>query len=261
MRKLALLLCLFALSLPAIAQQILTNDGVIQMKKAGLSDDLILTTIQAAHSKFDVSPSGLIALKSAGLNDKLVEAIVDKASGLKSPSNAAAGAASASALPAGIDEVGVYYKNKAGAWTEMMPEVINYKSGGFLKSLATDGIVKGDMNGHIPGKHAKLVVTFPVQIALYVPEGTAPTEYLLLRLRVNSNNREFRSMTGGVIHTSGGATRDEVPFTATKIAPRVYSFTLDSKLGKGEYGIMPPGSVTTSNLASSGKIYSLSIPE
>ncbi len=242
-----------------MAQQTLTNDGVIQMKKAGLSDDLILATIQATQAKFDVSPSGLIALKSAGLDDKLLEAIVNKASGLKSSSAAAPNPDSA--LPPGIDEVGVYYQNKSGTWTEMMPEVINYKSGGFLKSLATDGIVKGDMNGHIPGKQAKFVTTFPVHIALYVPEGTAPTEYLLLRLRVNSNNREFRSMTGGVIHSSGGATRDQVPFTATKIAPRVYAFTLDSKLGKGEYGIMPPGSITTSNLASSGKIYSLSITE
>lgn len=266
MRKIALLLCFSAFWLAASAQQLLTNDGIIQMKKAGLSDDLILTTIQAAKAKFDVSPAGLIALKSAGLDDKLMEAIVNKASGLKTAvasANAAAANASVSgsSLPPGIDEVGVYYQNSSGAWTEMMPEVINYKSGGFLKSLATDGIIKGDMNGHIPGKQSKFVTTFPVHIALYVPEGTAPTEYLLLRLRVNSNNREFRSMTGGVIHSSGGATRDEVPFTATKIAPRVYTFTLDQKLGKGEYGIMPPGSVTTSNLASSGKIYSMSITE
>lgn len=260
MRKTALLLCLF-FPLALFAQQILTNDGVIQMKKAGLSDDLILTTIQAAKTNFDVSPSGLIALKSAGLDDKLVEGIVNKASGLKTPAGNPPAPAIGSALPAGIDEVGIYYQNKSGTWTEMMPEVINYKSGGFLKSLATDGIIKGDMNGHIPGKQSKFVTTFPVHIALYVPEGTAPTEYLLLRLRVNSNNREFRSMTGGVIHSSGGATRDEVPFTATKIAPRVYTFTLDQKLGKGEYGIMPPGSITTSNLASSGKIYSMSITE
>ncbi len=260
MRKLVLLLYLL-FPLASMAQQALTNDGVIQMKKAGLSDDLILTTIQATQAKFDVSPSGIIALKSAGLDDKVIEAIVNKTSGLKPPSNSAAAPEPSSALPSGIDEVGVYYLNKSGTWTEMMPEVINYKSGGFLKSLATDGIVKGDLNGHIPGKKSRFVTTFPVRIALYAPEGTAPTEYLLLRLRVNSNNREFRSMTGGVIHSSGGATRDQVPFTATKIAPRVYSFTLDSKLGKGEYGIMPPGSITTSNLASSGKIYSMSITE
>ncbi len=260
MRKLALLLC-FSFCLAASAQQPLTNDGIIQMKKAGLSDDLILTTIRANPAKFDVSPAGIIALKSAGLDDKVVEAIVNKASGLITPNPEPLTSATSSTLPPGIDEVGVYYQDKSGNWKEMMPEIINYKSGGFMKSLATDGIVKGDINGHIPGKHAQLVTSFPVHIALYVPEGTAPTEYLLLRLRVNKNNREFRSMTGGVIHYSGGATRDEVPFTATKVAPRLYEFTLDQKLGKGEYGIMPPGSITTSNLASSGKIYSISIPE
>ena len=127
--------------------------------------------------------------------------------------------------------------------------------------MATDGIVKGDINGHIPGAHAKTSTTLPVVFAVYVPEGTAITEYQLLRLRHSGDSREFRSMTGGVIHSSGGAARDLVEFEATKIMPRVYQITLKQDAGKGEYGLLPPGSVTSSNLASGGKIYSVSVPE
>jgi hypothetical protein len=141
------------------------------------------------------------------------------------------------------------------------PEIVNFKTGGFLKSLATDGIVKGDINGHIPGKTAKLVLTFPVTLAVYVPEGVDIAEYQLLRLRDSGNAREFRSVTGGVIHSSGGAERDSVQYQSTKIAPRVYQINLDQALGKGEYGLMPPGSYTSSNMASGGKIYTISIPE
>ena len=155
----------------------------------------------------------------------------------------------------------MYYLDKTSAWQNLEPEIVNFKTGGFLKSFATDGLVKGDINGHISGAHAKTVLTFPITLAVYVPEGVDIAEYQLLRLRENSNNREFRSVTGGVVHSSGGAERDSVEFKSTKIAPRVYQIILDQALGKGEYGLMPPGSYTSSNMASGGKIYSISIPE
>jgi hypothetical protein len=63
------------------------------------------------------------------------------------------------------------------------------------------------------------------------------------------------------MHVSGGATRDAVEFDSTKIAPRVYQITLQQSLGRGEYGLLPPGAYGSSNLGSSGKIYSVSITE
>ena len=98
-------------------------------------------------------------------------------------------------------------------------------------------------------------------LAVYVPEGTAITEYQFLRLRESGNSREFRSVTGGVIHTSGGATRDLVEFSPEKIAPRLYQISLQASVGKGEYGLLPPGSNTSSNMGSAGKMYSVSISE
>lgn len=260
MRKSFLVLVLLAFCTVLAAQQAMNNDSVIKLVKAGLSDDLIVTTINASPGAYDTSASGLIALKQAGASDKVVAAIVMKASAPASATPAPPPAA-ASALPAGIDDVGVYLRDKTGAWTALMPEIVNFKTGGVFKSVMTDGIVKGDVNGHIAGKTAKTSATFPVVLAVYVPEGTAITEYQLLRLRPNSNSREFRSVTGGVMHVSGGATRDEVDFHPEKIAPRVYQITLDSAMGKGEYGLLPPGAIGSSNMGSSGKIYSISIPE
>jgi len=242
-----------------VAQQSLNNDSVIKLVKAGLSEDLIVSTINASPGTYNTSADGLIALKSAGASDKVVSAIVMKASGV----TPAAGpvALGASGLPAGIDEVGVYYRDKTGAWTALMPEIVNFKTGGVFKSMMTDGLVKGDVNGHIKGPHAKMAVTFPVVFAVYVPEGTAITEYQLLRLRPNSDSREFRSVTGGVVHVSGGATRDAIEFQSEKIAPRVYQINMQSSIGKGEYGLLPPGAVGSSNMGSSGKIYSVSVVE
>lgn len=264
MRKLILVVALLLLSPFLIAQQTLNNEAVIKLVKAGLSEDLIVSTINGAPGAYDTSADGLIALKGAGCSDKVVAAIVARATApAVVPAAVAAPAATpaVSALPPGIDEIGVYYKNKSGMWVALDPEVVNFKSGGFLKSMATDGLVKGDMNGHVQGGHAKTSLTLPVQIAVYAPEGTAITEYQLLRYRTHSDSREFRSVTGGVFHSSGGATRDSVEFKSNKLAPRLYEITLDSALGKGEYGLLPPGSYTSSNMASGGKVYSVSIIE
>ena len=87
-------------------------------------------------------------------------------------------------------------------------------------------------------------------------EGTAAEEYQLLRLRPHSDAREFRSVTGGVFHESGGAQRDLVPFKAVRVAPRLWRVELGG-LSNGEYGFIPP--VNTTSLAASGKIYTFKI--
>ena len=259
MRKGVLALLFLATCSFLAAQQVMNNDSVIKLVKAGLSDDLIVTTINSSPGAYDTSADGLIALKSAGASDKVVAAIVAKATAPAAPP--APPAAAASTRPAGIDDVGVYFRDRNGAWTNLEPEIVNFKTGGVLKSIASDGLVKGDVNGHIQGKASKNVLTFPVVLAVYVAEGVDIAEYQLLRLRESGNAREFRSVTGGVFHSSGGASRDGVQFQSVKIAPRVYQITLDQSVGKGEYGLLPPGAVSSSNMASGGKIYSISIPE
>ena len=259
MRKCLLVALFFGFASLLSAQQILNNEGVIKMIKAGLSEDVVAAAVSSSPGTYDTTADGLVALKSAGATDKIMAAIVSRASGVAAP--AAAPAANPSGLPSGIDEVGVYYKDKSGNWTAIMPEVVNFKTGGAMKKFMTNGIVKNDVNGHIEGKTAKTQVTFPVVFAVYVSEGTAITEYQVVRLRQQSNSREFRSKTGGVIHESGGAKRDLVEFQPQKLAPRLYQLSLDAGAGKGEYGIIPPGSYSSSNMASGGKIYSVSIIE
>jgi hypothetical protein len=241
------------------AQQVMDNAAVLKMKDAGLSDDIIAQTVASSAGHYDTSTDAMISLKQKGVSDKVIGAMLSK------NANAGAAAPVASAggplLPAGVDEIGVYYKNKAGVWTEFQPEIVNYKSGGFLKSVATDGILKGDKNGHVPGKSASLSLTHPVEILIYAPEGTAPNEYQLLKLRQNSDNREFRSETGGVIHNSSGAERDRKDFTSSKIGVRLYTVTLGPETVVGEYGILPPGSVSSTNAASAGKINTFRLVE
>ena len=175
MRKFALAAFLAVFAPVLIAQQSMNNDSVIKLCKAGLSDDVIVTTINSSQGDYKTAPDDLVALKTAGASDKVVAAVVVKASAPMV--TAVPAAAVGGGLPAGIDEVGVYYKDKSGAWVALMPEIVNFKTGGAMKSFMTNGLVKGDINGHINGKHAKTEVTFPAVLAVYVPEGTAITVF------------------------------------------------------------------------------------
>ena len=118
------------------------------------------------------------------------------------------------------------YYLKGDQWADLHPEVVNFKTGGVLKSIGTAGIVKGDVNGHVNGEHSTTQLKTPVTLLVYVHEGVDITEYQLLRLWESKDAREFRTVTGGVMHVSGGATRDLMTFEGKKVAPRTYQVLL-----------------------------------
>ena len=63
----------------ASAQEVLTNDSVIGLVKAGVPESVVIQKIRstaAAERKFDTSTDGLIKLKKAGVPDKVIEAMV-----------------------------------------------------------------------------------------------------------------------------------------------------------------------------------------
>ena len=253
-RFLLLLACVTAL---CFSQATLTNDSIVKMLKAGLSEDIVLSSIHSQPGKYSTGADDLIALKSAGVSDKIIAAMMNGGGGA-SPTAAAAPAAAAGGAIVG--EIGVYFK-KNDQWADLNPEVVNFKTGGVLKGIATAGIMKGDINGHVEGAKSPNRIASPVDLLVYTPDGVAITEYQLLRLRDCKDCREFRTVTGGVMHVSGGATRDLVPFENKKLAPRTYEIILPT-LGAGEYGLLPPASGdATASTGRVGKIYSFSILE
>jgi hypothetical protein len=261
---LALLLAAFFAAVSAEAQQGLTNTDIIKMQSAGLSESIIISSVNSQPAAYDTSTDGLLALKKAGVSDAVVAAMISRNAAMKSgvgnPSGSNLSLVQAGPPP-GVDEVGVYYQDKNKAWHSIPSELVNSKSGGLLKSIATDGIVKGDMNGHIKGAESPTKLTTGVNILIYMPETNSASDYTLVKLHQNSNNREFRAMTGGVFHSSGGAAKDTVEFGSQKMAAHIYELTFATPLSPGQYGIIPPGVTASSNMAAGGKIYSFSIIE
>lgn len=153
-------------------------------------------------------------------------------------------------------EEGVYLV-EGGQLVELFPEVVNWKTGGTLKGMASMGLTKGHINGTVRNPHSRRQTGAPLEIIIRCPQGIAPTEYQLLDLWEKDNRREFRARTGGIIHSSAGAQKNALEFEPVKIAPSTYKIVVNS-LKKGEYGFLAPG-VSGANMAASGKIHTFGI--
>jgi hypothetical protein len=230
----------------------MNNESVLKMVKAGLGDDLVIQTINTQPGQYVTDADSLVTLKTAGVSDRVITAMINKSR--RQLTNVPEKPIELS----DVNEIGVYYKDHNGKWTAIDPEIVHIKSGGWIKSTATHGIIKQDHNGHLNGRESKLALQRPIELLIYVPEGVSVNEYEFLRFRINSDNREFRVLTGGVFHSTGGADRDEVKFNPVRTAPHTYQFTVDKNTGGGEYGILPPG---TGNVTNGGKIYTFAIVE
>jgi len=239
--------------IPVAAQEALTNDSILKLSKSGLSEGLIVNMVITQPGNYKLGADDVLQLKKDGITDSVINAMLRKSANPNSTFVSTSGTSGGTPL-----EIGVYLK-RSEEWSEMQPEVVNWKTGGVLKSMATAGVVKRDVNGHIEGKASRTRVTTQLEFLVIAPEGVAITEYQLLKLNQHSDNREFRTITGGVFHVKGGATRDLVSFEGKKIAPRTFLVTLTG-FAKGEYGFLPPGSVASrSSAAPLGKIYSFGI--
>ena len=241
----------------------LTVDNVIKLSQAGLSNNVIIGKIKKNGQAFDLSPDELLQLKTAKVNDRVIEVMMDPSKADAALTPAPAAATSAAVDPSIPTEVGVYSRKQGDkTWNEVPPEVVNWKTGGVMKSIATYGVVKGDVNGHIQGKTSQTIASTTTEFLIVASEGVALTEYQLLHLHQHGDNREFRTVTGGVFHASGGATRDLLKFDGKKTSPRHYLVMLPAEVQKGEYAFMPPGAVASTNAAgSTGKVYSFRIIE
>lgn len=242
--KLTSLVLLLSSVLASFAQALLTNDSIIKMWKGGVGEAVILSTIKASPASFTTSPDDLLALKAAGVTDKIMEAMLAKRSSgaTKAPAKdakrtpAAAPVTAAAAAPPAVHDIGVYYL-KRNTWTDLPPEIVNWKTVGLLKTIGTVGLVKEDRSGHLNGLHSGTPLHWPVTLLVYTPPDVAISEYRLIRLHESKDIRDFRTGEDGGKNAGG-----LVSFDSTKIAERTFEIKPRGS-DPGEYGLMPAGQV------------------
>ena len=250
----------------AAAQVTLNNDSIEKMARARLGDDVIVSMIQGQAGNYDLTPDALIAMKREGIFNKILAALAVKGSTSGTAPVAVVRPAPAPPPPvASADsfedfDIGVYRKFRQ-AWIPVASELVDWKTGGVVKSLVTEGIIKGDVNGRIVGGSSSTQVNTPLEFLIKTANGVDATDFQLVHLHNKNDAREFRTVTGGIFHASGGATRDRVPFDQTRIARQTYKLALPGNLEPGEYAFLAPGLTNSSVSGSTGKAYTFRIVE
>jgi hypothetical protein len=238
----------------AAGQEALTNEGVIKLVKAGMSEELIGNVIRQQPGTFVLGATELVALKEAGVSEKLIAAMLDKGKAASTATAAAtAGAPDAAKKSTSIPGPGLYYK-KGNEYFELIKEDVEWKTSGAMRNFASAGIVKKDLNGSISGSSSRNFLQNPMEIVIAPPSGMTINSYLLLPMKAD---REERAFNVGPVNKKSGLAKGAIAFGVEKLGEGQFRIVLPTPLGPGEYGILAVA--PTESASTAGKMYTFRI--
>ena len=214
----------------------MSNEGIVNLVKSGMSEDLIMNVIGKHPAAFALGANDLVSLKNAGVSERIMNAMVNEASG------AAVGAALTGAPIGGrtmISEPGIYYK-KNNDYLELLAEDVIWRTGGAMKSIASAGIVKKDLKGNITGPSSRNFLQNPLEIVISPPTGLTINDYILLPMTPMKGVRGFEV---GPVNQKSGVAKGAIPFGVEKVGPNAFRMVFQTAPGPGEYGILTAKSV------------------
>lgn len=232
MRPITLAACLLA-SL-ANAQSPLTNSDVIHMVAFGISPIIVKATIYKCKARFDLSPDSLIQLKKSGLNDDILMAMITKTSAtVITPTRDSLNPLSS----------GIYYKSAERNTFFEPGYLANISSKGFGESLkkSFSNFIAFKFKARMDNAHSTMQIGDAKPIFLFAFDFPShnPEEFFLIRLSSRDSSREliYEKPTNGpgliIINDSL-----KVDFNIRKLENSLYEISPGHSLPPGEYGFI-----------------------
>lgn len=230
-----------------LAQQVLNNDSIVRMAKAGLSDALIVTTINSQPGQYNTSANGIIALKAAGVSDTVIAALLNRSAAAAAPAPArtapAAAPARAAAAPAPGNPNDPNSDHEPGMYLFSVGKMSAVQPSPFKRSLF------GVERAHIAGSHAAARAK-GAGFAIYFYFGdtaadradsgfgdaVSPDDFALVPVKVKGSERELT-----IARIPGrewvADLHDKIAADAVRVRAGVYKVTPRAPLGPGEYAV------------------------
>lgn len=236
--------------------EVLTNASVIDLSKAGLDKDVIISKIEASQTSFDLSTNGLIALKKEKLDNDIIKAMLNKTNAGSSEQVRPVKPQPGSHLPA----------------LEMVNQVYSYNraSNGAVPLEKSQATMKTKMKAFGYGGANVLYVidgdVSPVRVVqadtanFIINTGGAAPDLTLYKLTTNKKTRETITQkadgmfSGNNAASSGGNTLN---YNVTMLKTGIYQLTPAKKLDKGEYFFAAKPTVSASSI----DVYAFGIDE
>ena len=221
----------------------MTNQDVVKMVQAKLSEDTILLAIRAAKPGFDTSADGLVKLSTSGVPEGVIKAMIEaKSGGGGSAAPAAGGGKSAAASNAyNPEEVQLIDGDKQSTMKYLAPQMRTA-----ARALGFGGVGSYAV---LPGTAAVLrLKNRSPSFMVAVPSNAQPESYVTLaNFAVRKNGTREVQVGGGYMSYSSGVNKDRVmPVTVEKLpdqgrAPKdfiLYRVNVAKALEPGEYAFI-----------------------
>lgn len=269
------------------ANSAMTNRDVIRLVKAKLPDEIIAAKIRQSKTKFDTSVEGLVALKEAGVSDDLISIIVNASNGSSQPAPNGASASPTVAKPGSLPAANASKKVAATdaskpskSSPEPKPVVINQappnyglyivsegqlkplgrietkvqisKFRSLLKSVVPGPLVRQKVDINIPGAHStSRFETLRPTFYAYFPPSRDVSKFKLLQCKITGQNFDQRTLANASIMFSTEQNQDEVIVDIGPTSVRdLYRIFPREDLPSGEFGFVEgnTGSKSASNI-------------
>ncbi len=255
------------------ATEVVTNQTVIKLQKAGISNDVIAAKINNTPCSFDLSVDGIIALKKDSVTDDIIKVMIARGSTVAPPQGAAnpvvtppVTAAPVVSTPAGpVQNSNQAQKDARAAELQLAPglyyfnpttnEYIELEAAVLTKSAANvGGKVTGFFNGKIRaslrGRESNMLVNAGKPLFVLVFDtgnnsarsaAQTPGDYLLVQFEPTGSDREItvrKSSAEGFDRGVDDAAK--LQFHYKRIQKGLFEITPSSPMPTGEFCFMMP---------------------
>jgi hypothetical protein len=266
----------------------LDNGKVAALVQVGLGDEAVIAKVRNSAARYDTSTDGLIALRKAGISSAVIAAMIEAAQA--SDVSADAVRSSDSPDPHVPHPSGVYLLGDWLPQARMLsidPTTSNQtKTGGFFGYMMTGGIASMSFNTVVPNAQARIVAGNgrPV-FYFYFDQSrgslstagqsspwmagavTSPNEFSLVRFALKKGRREAKIGKFNIGGAKAGVMdEDRIPFAYEQISPGVFQVRPSAELRPGEYGFIYSISTGGGGMGMAGmgaqtsKIFDFSVP-
>jgi hypothetical protein len=277
MKKLLLSVLLLLFTVIACAQDVLTNQSIINLSKVGLSSSIIINKIKSSKCSFDLSTDALVALKEGKVNDDVIGAMLDKKS-----SGSETGNPRVDSIISRMEQSGIYFYNPQNStYTRVDPTLVtgNKTTMGLTGTMKSKSEIDGPeanlQTNTAPvfyfyfgkGYESKLSNTgasssepkneFVAMMQAYMPsksnEAFSPNDFKLIKLDRTRKTRYFES---GKISAYTGTVSSDISknvqgFKYEAITSNLYRVYFPTGLPEGEYCFIYATSASANGVAAS----------
>jgi len=224
---------------PASAEkkEIVTNAMVIELMKAKLDEAVIVQKIQGSNTKFDLSVDGLIQLKKAGVSDSIIQSMITAGTDANPNPGSHLNNSMSGILSNDAGDVFIKENGKLVEMEYIAGITKNLTSVFLLLNTATRfAIIADGARASFRASSSNpsfLVKIHPSQMSIVKFDFDT---YQKKKVRYVVRAGELFQTTGG----AGGPGVSNIDFNFKRVKGKVYKITLKNPLEKGEYGIIAP---------------------